>query len=281
MRQLIFVFFAQFLFLGSAQVFSYPPIPDSLASVESRTSYLARHYWDYAHLSDTSLFSKPDRVLDYIYLIKQQPSQVIEENINLLLSQLKNCEENLSRWMWWMEHFLHDVQSPLCDNELYLTICEAIIKADVDEAYKIRPLWQLQWLQRNRVGHKAENFSFVVNGGAKKQLSDYEGRWTLILFHRTSCDLCHQVISEMKRSEVIKQLIEDNKLVVVAISSERDENTVDAWVQGFDNGEIEDSKLYETQQYPCFYLLNEKHSVVLRQSVNLEQVLGKLRSINS
>lgn len=60
MRHLLLVFFTHFLLLGNAQVFSYPHIPDSLVSVESRTKYLARHYWDCANLSDTSLFSSPD-----------------------------------------------------------------------------------------------------------------------------------------------------------------------------------------------------------------------------
>ncbi len=279
MRHLIFVFFAQFLFLGSAQEFVYPQIPDSLVSVESRTKYLARHYWDCADLSDMSLFSKPDRVLDYIYLLKQLPSQEIEEDVNLLLSGLQYSEDNLSLWIWWMDHFLHDVQSPLCDNEMYLTITETIINSDIDEAYKIRPQWQLEWLQRNRIGHKAENFSFVDNDGTKRQLSDYKGRWTLILFHRTSCELCHQVINEMSSNEVIKQLIKDKKLTVLAISLERDDKYVDFWVQGFDNGGIEDSKLYEIQQYPSFYLLDENHDVVLRQSVNLGHVLNVLQEL--
>lgn len=280
MRHLLLVFFTHFLLLGNAQVFSYPHIPDSLVSVESRTKYLARHYWDCANLSDTSLFSSPDRVLDYIYLIKQQPSQEIEENINSLLLQLKNNEENLSRWLWWMEHFLHDVQSPLCDNELYLTICESIITADIDSSYKIRPQWQLEWLQRNRIGHMAENFSFVDNGGSIRQLNDYKGRWTLILFHRTSCELCHQLICEMKNNGVIEQLLNEKKLNILAISSSRDDSKVDSWIQGYDNGEIENSRLYEIQQYPCMYLLDENHVVVKRQSLNLQDIIDRLRIVN-
>lgn len=278
MRHLIFVFFALFLFLGNAQVFTYPQIPDSLVSVESRTKYLARHYWDCADLKDSSLFSKADRALDYIYLLKQQSPQEIEEDVNLLLSGLKDYEDNLSLWIWWMDHFLHDVQSPLCDNEMYLTISETIIKADIDEAYKIRSQWQLEWVRRNRVGHRAENFSFVDNDGTKRQLSDYKGRWTLILFHRISCELCHEVISKMNNSDVIKQLLKDKKLTVLAISSERDEKKMDSWVQGYENGEIENSKLYEIQQYPCFYLLNASHVVVLRQSVDLQHVIEILET---
>lgn len=280
MRHLLLVFFTHFLLLGNAQVFSYPHIPDSLVSVESRTKYLARHYWDCANLSDTSLFSSPDRVLDYIYLIKQQSSQEIDENINSLLLQLKNNEENLSRWLWWMEHFLHDVQSPLCDNELYLTICESIITADIDSSYKIRPQWQLEWLQRNRIGHEAENFSFVDNVGSIRQLNDYKGRWTLILFHRTSCELCHQLICEMKNNGVIEQLLNEKKLNILAISSSRDDSKVDSWIQGYDNGEIENSRLYEIQQYPCMYLLDENHVVVKRQSLNLQDIIDILRIVN-
>lgn len=280
MRHLLLVFFTHFLLLGNAQVFSYPHIPDSLVSVESRTKYLARHYWDCANLSDTSLFSSPDRVLDYIYLIKQQPPQEIDENINSLLLHLKNNEENLSRWLWWMEHFLHDVQSPLCDNELYLTICESIITADIDSSYKIRPQWQLEWLQRNRIGHEAENFSFVDNGGSIRQLNDYKGRWTLVLFHRTSCELCHQLICEMKNNGVIEQLLNEKKLNILAISSSRDDSKVDSWIQGYDNGEIENSRLYEIQQYPCMYLLDENHVVVKRQSLNLQDIIDRLRIVN-
>lgn len=250
---------------GYGRDFSYPTIPDSIQGVEHRAAYLARHYWDCADLTSPELLETPDRVLDYICILRQIPPDDVRDALYGTLCRMSVNDDNLSRWLWWMEHFLHDMQSPICDNELYLTVLETTLTAPVDSAFLVRSLAQIESARRNRVGRPAENFSFSTRSADHCELYDISSEWCLLMFHRPSCEVCRSTIGEMKRSAALKALTQNGRLAVVAISDVEEHSPTDDWVHGCDHGTIERERLYEIQQFPCFYLLDSNHRVVLRQ----------------
>lgn len=251
--------------VGYARDFSYPAIPDSIDGIEHRAAYLARHYWDCADLTSPELLATPDRVLDYICLLRQIPTGAVRDALYDSMNRMRVNEDNLSRWQWWMEHFLHDMQSPICDNELYLTVLEMTLTVPLDSAFLIRPLAQLELARRNRIGYQAENFSFSTSTVGHCELYGIGNEWCLLMFHRPSCEVCRGTISEMHHSTVLKSLIQNDMMAVVAISDEEEQASADGWIYGCDHGAVERERLYEIQQFPCFYLLDSNHRVVLRQ----------------
>lgn len=250
--------------IGYGRDFSYPTIPDCIVGVEHRASYLAQHYWDCADLTSTELLETPERALDYICLLRQLQPDDVRKALYDTLCRLNVSEDNLSRWQWWMEHFMHDMQSPICDNELYLAVLETTLKAPIDSAFLIRPMAQIEIARRNRIGHQAENFGFATRTDTHCELYDISNEWCLLMFHRPSCEVCHSTIGEMRRSPALETLIHSGRLAVVAISDEEEETSADGWIHGCDYGMVERDRLYEIQQFPCFYLIDSNHRVVLR-----------------
>lgn len=252
---------------AQAQAFSYPVVPDSLATTSQRASYLASHFFDRVNLSDSTLFTQSQNALDYIFLLSLLPMDSIERTIHTTASQLSANEDALSKWMWWLEHFLHDMESPLADNELYLTITNALISSSIDDVYKIRPRYQLPVIQRNRVGHEVEEIVLTDIRGDTIYLERLPDSLTLLFFHRQSCQHCRQVIGQMLQSEVLQELVERNRIIIVAIQTDCGplRELSPNWICTIDSGQVENGQLFEAQQYPACYLLSADKKILLRQ----------------
>lgn len=271
--------------LGSVcQTYSYPDIPDSIVGDVERASYMAEHFWDNADLNDTLLLQQPKRALDLIFLLQlcsktESQKTVIGKTVEKFMSD----KGQLGKLLFWFNRYLHNTQSPMYDDELYLLFIETLMQANAfgtntDDLSQIRDL-----LLRNRINHAAEDFGFADMDGNDWRLYDLTANRILLIFYNPDCSRCRKIISEIKEDSYTSGLQYSRMLKIVAMCPWGDYDDwkktgcPDGWICGFDTDAIIAAKrLYDIQQLPSIYILDSEKRVVVKEANSYSAVKSVL-----
>lgn len=272
---------------------SMPEIPVTLTTAKEQMEYLLLHYWDKYDFTDTVPIGNRDCteqvLVDYLSLLSQIDRQKAGKNLAKLAVQIKQ-EPKVQAWFDnQLEHYLYDPNSPMRNDDYYMSILEGIIASNnYDETEKIRPKYRLKMLRKNCVGKKAENFTFALSGGNQGSLYGISSPYTLILLYDPECENCRQTIDLLATSPLMQQLSMPQKkaairqLTILSVSVEHDEESwinhlsvlPQYWMNGYDSKNlIRDKELYDLRSFPSLYLLDKNKQVILKD-VNAEQVLN-------
>jgi hypothetical protein len=133
----------------------------------------------------------------------------------------------------------------------------------------------------------AENFKAVTAEGQVVELDSLpKGRLTILVFFDPDCSNCRQVLFGLKHSSLVKQLIEENVLQVMAVhigyieQQWRDilADIPETWVKTTTTVEMLEGKCYDLSSMPALYLLDADRKIMMRSSYaeDLTEVLYKL-----
>lgn len=131
----------------------------------------------------------------------------------------------------------------------------------------------LDLVRKNQVGSQAENFDFVTDSGELHNLYALDKDYKLLVFYDPLCVHCKEVISTMRESVTLNNLIEKNVVKVIAIDGVGDysnwkayqKNIPVQWLNGFNKSNtIRNDKLYNILGYPTIYVLDKNNKVVLK-----------------
>lgn len=272
-----------------------PEIPVTITTAKEQMEYLLLHYWDKYDFTDTVPIGNRDCteqvLVDYLSLLPQIDRQKAGKSLAKLAVQIKQ-EPKVQAWFDnQLEHYLYDPNSPMRNDNFYMSILEGIIASkNYDETEKIRPKYRLKMLRKNCVGMKAENFTFTLSGGNQGNLYGISSPYTLILLYDPECENCRQAIDLLAHSPLMQQLSMPQEkaairqLTTLSVSVEGDEEgwinhlsvLPQYWMNGYDSKSlIRDKELYDLRSFPSLYLLDKNKQVILKD-VNAEQVLGYL-----
>lgn len=261
-----------------AQAYRYPVIPDSIIEGNNRVLYLANHFWDNADFEDDTLLTKPKVILDYLYVLYLLPEKEASVNIRNSILLLSKYPKQFHLLLIWLERYLHNPQSPYFNDELFSWTVDAILQTDLDDESTDIWIRQSELLTKNRLGEKAEDFSFIDKDGQTMQLYDIVAPYLMIIFNNPDCSHCKKTEELISRNDTIQLLINSDKLTVLAICPDIEYDCwvkhqyPSNWISGFDsNGTIIKEMLYEIQQYPSLYLLDGRKIVLLKEA-NYESV---------
>lgn len=271
-------------FGGVCQSYSYPDIPDSIVGDVERAAYMAEHFWDNADLNDTLLLQQPKRALDLIFLLHvcaetEPPKTIIRKTVEKFVSD----KGQIGKLLFWFNRYLHNTQSPMYDDELYLLFIETLMQANAfgantDDLSEIRDL-----LRRNRTGYTAENFVFADMSGKDWHLFDLTADRILLLFYNPDCSRCQKTISEITADSYGSDLMHSGALKIVAVCPWGDyddwkkSSCPDGWLCGFDTeADIAAKRLYDIQQLPSIYILDSEKRVVVKEANNYSTVKNQL-----
>ena len=108
----------------------------------------------------------------------------------------------------------------------------------------------------------------------------------LIFFNNPDCESCDAVKERLSNNEFINQLINDKKLIVLAIYPYNDNKLwkktkypkmmINGWNQSHT---IEYGELYDLPTLPCFYLLDKDYSVLVKNEGSLNKVEAVLKAV--
>ncbi len=261
-----------------------PEIPVMLNTPEQRASYLAEHYWEHINWADTNYIHHPEiseqgwaNFIDILKLIPTTERENALKNTFAAAEVEKKCYQYLIQLA---DKYLYDPNSPLRNEEYYITVLDAIIHSSIlTTTEKIRYQERRVLAQRNRIGTPAQNFSYTLISGTSGQLYDIQANYTLVFFNNPGCHTCGEVMDALKTSQVIRNAIRHKQLKVLSLYPDEDIREWKAfansypreWINGYDKKQvIQEKNLYDLKAIPSLYLLDKSKKVLLKDTTTEE-----------
>lgn len=261
--------------------FTLPAIPDTLQTVESRSSYLVAHYWDRFSFADSLQFmNQPEMVeqalVDYVDLFRLVPAAEAENSLSALMDQASVTLNGFLFFYNTLEKYLYDATSPMRNEALFIPVLQKMMASNkLNDDDKLRPAMLLKSVSKNKVGSMAADFSYTKPDGSRHQLSEVQTPLTLLLFFDPECDDCHQVIMRLEKTDVLNQLTADRQLTVLAVYPGENkrlwqtmaQHMLPTWEIGMDESQtIYNKELYDILGFPSMYLLDQHKTVILKDA---------------
>lgn len=254
-------------------------------SATSNKVYLAAdsivfRYWNDLDMNDTARVKDPNigeqKLVDFIAALQTAPDSVADRAVAQMLDKARNNRSSFDYFIKMYEHYLYNGNSPMRDDIRYESVLKHLIETNVltdleKEAY--RPIYKL--ILRNKVGRKAEDFSFERLDGAVQKLSDVKAQYTLLLFYDTECIHCKEILALLKDTPQLTDLFKQKHIQIVTIEPWGDRtkwknyesHLSKNWINGFDTDSfIHRNRLYDTKASPTVYLLDVDKKVLLKDA---------------
>lgn len=271
--------------------FTLPAIPDTLQTVESRSSYLVAHYWDRFSFADSLQFmNQPEMVeqavVDYVDLFRLVPATEAENSLSALMDQASVTLNGFLFFYNTLEKYLYDATSPMRNEALFIPVLQKMMASNkLNDDDKLRPAMLLKSVSKNKVGNTAADFGYTKPDGSRHRLSEVQTPLTLLLFFDPECDDCHQVIMRLEKTDVLNQLTADRQLTVLAVYPGENkrlwqtmaQHMLPTWEIGMDESQtIYNKELYDILGFPSMYLLDQHKTVILKDAslTALEEYFG-------
>lgn len=273
-------------------VFTLPSIPPMLNTPELRADYLVQHYWDNVNFADTNYVHHPDVTeqawANYVDILKLVPAKSADAALKGVFAQAekeKRCYLYLAELA---DKYLYDPNSPLRNEELYISVLDALLSTPVlSDVEKIRPKARRELAQKNRIGTKALNFTYTLASGKKSSLYAMNASYTLLFINNPGCHACAETIEALKNATTINRALTLKSLQILSLypDEEVDEwkrhlsDFPSAWINGYDAQQtIKEKNLYDLKAIPTLYLLDKEKKVLLKDvtAAEIEQYLQKL-----
>lgn len=256
--------------------FVLPEIPSDLQTMESRLDYMTRHYWDHFDFKDTAYIHLPDiteqAIVDYIDLLCDLPRTQREDCVVGMLGKA-SVEPLMLRYIVSVLHEYWAIpQSPFYEATFYEPVARYILSSQhFYEADKSRAAFELRMSQINNVGTMANDFKYILPSGMEQQMSKISSPYLLLLFYDPDCHNCQDLLSQIKSSERLQELIADKKVKVLAMYPLDDvaawkqykDNIPATWLNGYDKDlSIQNGLLYNLVNMPSIYILDSQKRVL-------------------
>lgn len=239
----------------------------------------ARAFWDDLDFADTVFIVSTDtihmlRAFDtYIrnFVMESDPSPVAE-----LMRKASGSKTMLEYFAMLAERVLHDPNSPLHSDELYIPVLEALVASPwLDEWEKIAPEHDLRMALQNRVGLPANDFRYTLASGRTGTLYGIRADYTLVFFNNPDCGMCERIRAEIVASPLLSEMIRAGRLEVLALYPDEDLTAWRAhapqvpslWINAYDAGaRISKEELYDLKAIPSMYLLDRDKRVLAKDA---------------
>lgn len=256
-----------------AQTFHYPVPPDSISNRQGRIAYMVSNFWNEQSITDTTNFQSPRLLLDYLYLLKQEDANGLDNHIKSFVSLAIKKEQAFGRILYWLDQILYDSSSPHYNEDLYLRLMTEVVASETDSVMKLIPEERVKMMSQNQIGKYANDFNYVDRKGKQHRLYDVDAPLLLIVFNNPDCSLCHQTEAAMSCNTLLQDMQSRGRIKILAITPDADfqawkrHKYPAAWLIGIDKEHtIYRNRLYDIQRLPCIYLLDKGKQVLLKEA---------------
>ena len=257
---------------------------------DGQRDYLCRHYWDNLDFADSTIPARIDSTsfrsdfINFAALLLEQ-----KDGVSQMESLMEKASQNapmldlfcsISRLMFY------DPNSPLRNDDLYIPVLDAIAKSPlVDDESRESAIQTLILVSRNRPGSPAEDFSYLTIQNRPGSLYGIRAPYTLVFFSNPGCNMCRDIREAMAASSVIRDMVRNRKLVVLALYPDEDtdlwlsykDEIPSEWINARDPGcTISASGLYDLKAIPSLYLLDADKTVLLKDCTEVRQIEAAL-----
>ena len=263
-----------------------PAIPPSRLSAAEQQEWLRWHYWDRFNFSDTLFLTRVDSsqlfeaYARYVVLLGGCPTDGAP--MDSLMRRASTSRRMLDYFSKMAEVVLHDPNSPLRNDEFYIPVLEAQLRAPwYDEYERIAPQYDLQMAQQNRLGQPANDFRYTLASGRSGTLYGLDAEYVLLFINNPGCAMCREIREAVSSSPMLTEMIEHGRLRVLAIYPDEDlsewrayrDEMPASWINAYDKGcVIRNEMLYDLHAIPALYLLDRNKRVLVKDSVDVAQI---------
>lgn len=259
--------------------------PPTQATDEDKFAYMAEHYWDKFDFADTVFISKVDTfemLRAYAAYVANFVGPTNQEPIKELMARASTSKPMFEYFVMLAEKVLHDPNSPVRSEELYIPVLEAQLATPFyDEYERIAPAYDLEIANQNRIGRKANDFKYTLASGRTSNLYSIDAEYVLIFINNPGCPMCKSIQAAVVESPMLNELQERGSLVVLALYPDED---LDAWrsyapsmpakwINSYDKGcAVREKNLYDLRAIPAMYLLDSQKRVLVKDSTSVEEI---------
>lgn len=263
-----------------------PAIPPSRLSAAEQQEWLRWHYWDRFNFSDTLFLTRVDSsqlfeaYARYVVLLGDRPTDGAP--MDSLMRRASTSRRMLDYFSKMAEVVLHDPNSPLRNDEFYIPVLEAQLRAPwYDEYERIAPQYDLQIARQNRLGQPANDFRYTLASGRSGTLYGLDAEYVLLFINNPGCAMCREIREAVSSSPMLTEMIEHGRLRVLAIYPDEDlsewrayrDEMPASWINAYDKGcVIRNEMLYDLHAIPALYLLDRNKRVLVKDSVDVAQI---------
>lgn len=266
--------------------FEYPTAPDSLATLQEKTSYIVLRFWDKADmkklLNDTLAFN--EAFADYVSFIPYASADSVKKSIINLTSRYKNDAKSTLKIVKAAEKNLFSAEAPFWADEQYMLFTKAALSnKKISAKDKTHYLNHVKMLNGSQVGSTALPMTYTTRHGAVHQLYDQPGEFTLLYIHGPECKDCDMISLRLETDFAVNSLSKNGTLKIVDIyTGTPDENwkkSVEKYPYEWEAGTSDDIGEYiDVRNLPAMYLLDKDRKIILRD-MNINQALSMASAI--
>ena len=263
--------------------------PPMQATEEQQVAYMRDHFWDKFDFADTLYSTKADTVemiRAYATFVGNFVGPLNQEPIRQLMQRASVSKKMFDYFGMLSEKVLHDPNSPLRSDELYIAVLEAqIASPHYDKYEKMAPEYDLRIASQNRIGRKANDFAYTLKSGRTRNLYSLKSDFIIIYINNPGCSMCRDISEQMKQSQIISELLRNGRLKIVAIYPDEDleewhkhySDIPSLWINAYDKGcHIRRESLYNVNAIPALYLLDKEMIVLVKDSTNVGEIEYRL-----
>lgn len=260
-----------------------PVVPPTLTKPADRAIYIIDHFWDGLDFSDTAV-SRDARLIeqsfaDYtsLFPVVNDSTARLQSAVDRLVKASEADSIAAAGLREIAEIYLYDVVSPMHNDDYYRFYLNSFIKSDgLDDGMRLRYEYQLEEIDKNRVGEAAADFGLVAKDGSETTLSHEVAGvpLTVLMFYNPFCSECHDISSAMGDDPAVAKAVAAGRLQLIAViadgawSDNASAVPLEGPIREFaakDNC-IEDKQLYSVRLIPTLYVLDSEMKVVMRDA---------------
>ncbi len=260
-----------------------PVVPQTLTKPADRAIYIIDHFWDGLDFSDTAV-SRDMRLIeqsfaDYtsLFPVVNDSTARLQSAVDRLVKASEADSIAAAGLREIAEIYLYDVVSPMHNDDYYRFYLNSFIKSDgLDDGMRLRYEYQLEEIDKNRVGETAADFGLVAKDGSETTLArEVAGApLTVVMFYNPFCSECHDISLAMADDPAVAKAVAAGRLQLIAViadgawSDNASAVPLDGPIREFaakDNC-VEEEQLYSIRLIPTLYVLDSEMKVVMRDA---------------
>lgn len=276
---------------SASSEFRLPDIPVYMGSADEKADFMACNYWSNFNFEDSLSITDVDIknlfLQDFTVLLSSRPEAIINKSVYNLLDKASNNEKIRSFFVSELEALLYEPNSRLRNDDVYRVVLQHQVGCDkVSDLFKRKYADDLYIIEQNRVGEKANDFTFSLLSGESGRMNDVRAEMTMLFFFNPDCHTCEEYLAAMQdRENVIHKYIKSGRIKVVAIYPdeevdlwrERYDKIPADWINCFDKSQSLRS-VYDLRAIPSLYLLDRSKNVLIKDGYiqDIEDYLRKI-----
>lgn len=268
-----------------ARVFLPPVAPASL-DAEQTCDYVKTHYWDNFNFADTVFIREIDTVdmieafAKYVILLTDDPTN--GEPMREIAQKAAVSRPMLDYFYMLSEKVLHDPNSPLRNDEMYIPVLETVIASGYYDEYELlSPEYDLKIASQNRLGERANDIKYTLYSGKQGTLYGIHADYVLLLISNPECPMCGDVAEAIATSPMISEMVERGSLKVLYVYPDEDiaawkahrELIPSKWIYSYDKEcAMKEQSTYNLSAIPSIYLLDKDKRVLVKDASDVSVI---------